>query len=274
MTGKDRAHAAGRCPADKIAAFQARRALIIFQVKDNSHAGECRRSGTGAQAIGDMRATLPAGVIGIFNDGSGDVYGSIYALSGRRLHAQSCGPGRLRAPSAGLKVKTSTRCRSSACGTKVFIEIRRKRLAQLGLDINQVIAQIGAPERGRGRRRDQRRQDYLQCVRGVSSTPSRSWSAFRSGAANRRGSTIRLATSPEIRRAYARPAGGQEGAPPGREVIALGVSWPRAATSSTWAGAARGDRAIQRELPLGITLKPCRTSRPAVRARSASSSAC
>jgi len=38
----------------------------------------------GAQKIGDMRGTLPAGVIGpFFNDDFGDVYGVIYALRGQ-----------------------------------------------------------------------------------------------------------------------------------------------------------------------------------------------
>ena len=58
-------------------------ALIIFQVKDSSPPKEMAQIWyTVRKKIGDIRGTLPAGVVGpFFNDEFGDVYGSIFALS-------------------------------------------------------------------------------------------------------------------------------------------------------------------------------------------------
>ena len=109
---------------------------------------------------------------------------------------------------------------------KLFIEISQKRLAQLGLDLNQVLAQLGAAERGRVGRRAQRRHQNRAGARGrASSTRSRSCGSFpiRAVKRPRAGQQLRLATSP------------RSGAPTSTrrrsrcatrasEVIALGVS--------------------------------------------------
>src|SRR6218665_1796860 len=57
--------------------------LTMFMVKDSTPAAEVNNVWYQVRKkIGDMRATLPQGVLGpFFNDEFGDVYGSIYALS-------------------------------------------------------------------------------------------------------------------------------------------------------------------------------------------------
>jgi multidrug efflux pump len=57
--------------------------LVLLQLKDSSPPKEVPEIWYQVRKkVGDMRSTLPAGVIGpVFNDQFGDVYGSIYALS-------------------------------------------------------------------------------------------------------------------------------------------------------------------------------------------------
>jgi multidrug efflux pump len=69
--------------ADKIRSYsKPGESQIIFQVKDSTKAAEVANLWyTVRKKVGDMRATLPAGVQGpFFNDEFGDVYGVIYAL--------------------------------------------------------------------------------------------------------------------------------------------------------------------------------------------------
>ena len=93
-----------------------------------------------------MRGTLPAGVIGpFFNDEFGDVYGSIYALSADGFTDEELREQADRVRQRLLRVPDVAKVEIfGAQAEKMFIEISQKRLAQLGLDFNQVIAQLGA----------------------------------------------------------------------------------------------------------------------------------
>jgi multidrug efflux pump len=96
--------------------------------------------------VGDMRGTLPAGVIGpFFNDDFGDVYGTIYALSGDGFSDEELREFADRVRERLLRVKDVAKVDLFGVQPeRVFVEISHKRLATLGLDFNQVIAQIGA----------------------------------------------------------------------------------------------------------------------------------
>jgi multidrug efflux pump len=88
---------------------------------------------------------LPGGVQGpFFNDDFGDVYGVIYALESDgfsypelKVFADDVRQQLLRVPDVA-KVELF-----GAQDEKLFIEISQKRLAQLGLDMTQVLAQLG-----------------------------------------------------------------------------------------------------------------------------------
>ena len=119
---------------------------IIFQIKDSSRAGEVPNVWyTVRKKIGDMRGTLPAGVQGpFFNDDFGDVYGVIYALESDgfnyaelKVFADDIRQKLLRVADVS-KVELF-----GVQDEKVFIEVSQKRLATLGLDLNQVLAQLG-----------------------------------------------------------------------------------------------------------------------------------
>ena len=177
--------------------------LTILQLKDSCAAeGGGQRLVPGAQAVGDMRSTLPQGVIGpVFNDDFGDVYGSIYALSADgfsdeelRVFADDVRSALLRVPDVA-KVEMF-----GAQPEKLFIEISHKRLAQLGLDMNQVIAQLGAQNAVEGAGVLERRHaEPAGARRRRRSIRSTSCGGFRSAPSTRppaRRATCAWATSP------------------------------------------------------------------------------
>mgnify|MGYP002336436827 CR=1 FL=1 len=93
-----------------------------------------------------MRATLPAGVIGpFFNDDFGDVYGSIYALRSDgfspeeiRVHAERIRDRLLQVPDVA-KVQLF-----GVQPERIYVEVSQRKLAQLGIELNQVVALISA----------------------------------------------------------------------------------------------------------------------------------
>jgi multidrug efflux pump subunit AcrB len=120
--------------------------VTLFQIKDNSPPKDVPQIWYQTRKkIGDMRATLPAGVIGpFFNDEFGDVYGSIVALSADGFSTEELREFADDVRSKLLQVKDVAKVETfGAQPEKVFIELSGKRLAQLGLDLNQVIGQIG-----------------------------------------------------------------------------------------------------------------------------------
>jgi multidrug efflux pump len=104
---------------------------------------------------------------------------------------------------------------------KLFIEISQKRLSQLGLDMNQVLAQLGQQNAVEGGAWCRRRWTRCRCVWPGSSTPLKTCAPCRFGGPS--GAQLRLGDIAEVKRGYVDP-GHREGAPPGAEVIALGVS--------------------------------------------------
>jgi len=132
--------------ADKIRSYsKPGESQIIFQLKDNSKPGDVSQLWyTVRKKIGDMRYTLPQGVQGpFFNDDFGDVYGVIYALQGQGFSyaelkdvADDVRQQLLRVPDVA-KVEMF-----GVQDEKLFIELSQLRLSQLGLDMNQVLAQL------------------------------------------------------------------------------------------------------------------------------------
>jgi multidrug efflux pump subunit AcrB len=132
--------------ADKIRSYsKPGESQIIFQIKDTSRAHEVPNVWYQVRKkVGDMRFQLPAGVQGpFFNDDFGDVYGVIYALESDgfdeaevKSFADDVRQQLLRVPDVA-KVELF-----GVQDEKVFVEISQKRLAQLGLDMNAVLAQL------------------------------------------------------------------------------------------------------------------------------------
>ena len=210
--------------ADKIRSYsKPGEALIIFQVQDSSPGKEMAQIWyTVRKKVGDMRATLPSGVVGpFFNDEFGDVYGSIYALSTDGFTYQELKDQADRVRQRLLKVKDVSKVAIfGAQDEKLFIEIPQKRLAQLGLDFNAVLAQLGQQNAIESAGTINAPTDYIQVRVGGQFNSVDELKAFSIRAG---GNSFRLGDIAEIRRAYVDPPQVKV-RNQGREVIALGIS--------------------------------------------------
>ena len=134
--------------ADKIRSYsKPGESQIIFQIKDSSKAADVANVWyTVRKKIGDMRNTLPPGVQGpFFNDDFGDVYGVIYALESEGFSQAELKTLADEVRQQLLRVKDVAKVdQFGVQDEKVYIEISQKRLAQLGLDFNAVLSQLGS----------------------------------------------------------------------------------------------------------------------------------
>jgi multidrug efflux pump len=237
--------------ADKIRSYsKPGEALIIFQVKDSSPPKEMQQTWyTVRKKIGDIRATLPAGVIGpYFNDEFGDVYGSIYALSADGFSYQELKDQADRVRQRLLKVRDVNKVAIfGAQDEKLFVEISQKRLAQLGLDFNQVLAQIGQQNAVESAGTINAPTDFVQVrVGGQFNTVEE----LRQFPIRANGASFKLGDIAEIRRAYVDPPQVKV-RHQGHEVIALGISM------------ARGGDIIRMGKALNLTIDQIRAELPA-----------
>jgi multidrug efflux pump subunit AcrB len=211
--------------ADKIRSYsKPGESQIIFQIKDSSKAADVPNVWyTVRKKIADMKGTLPQGVVGpFFNDEFGDVYGVIYALESDgfsdaevKTFADDVRQKLLRVPDVA-KVELF-----GVQDEKLYIEISQKRLAQLGLDMNAVLAQLGQQNAVESAGAVQTPLDVVQvrvagqfnAIEDLKAMPIRGSS----------GAQIRLSDIADIRRGYVDPPVIKV-RHQGRSVLALGVS--------------------------------------------------
>ena len=241
--------------SDKIRSYsKPGEALIIFQVKDSSPPREMQQIWyTVRKKIGDIRATLPAGVVGpFFNDEFGDVYGSIYALSADGFTYQELKDQADRVRQRLLKVPNVNKVAIfGAQDEKVFIEISQKRLAQLGLDFNTVLAQIGQQNAVESAGVINSPTDFVQVRVGGQFNSLEELKRFpiRAG-----GNSFKLGDIAEIKRAYVDPPQVKV-RHQGKEVIALGISMARGGDIIEMGKLlTTASAAIQADLPVGIEM--------------------
>ena len=247
--------------SDKIRSYtKPGESLTILQLKDSAPPKDVAGSWYQARKrVADMRSTLPQGVIGpVFNDDFGDVYGSIFALSADgfsreelRVYADRVRQRLLQVPDVA-KVETF-----GAQAEKIFVEISQKRLAQLGLDMNQVIAQIGAQNAVEGAGVLNAGTENLQVrVAGQFNTvdelkrfPIRAVNV-NTGAA----SLIKLGDIADVRRDYVDPPAVKV-RHQGEDVIALGVSMAKGGDIIRLGTSLQAAvKQLQADLPVGITI--------------------
>jgi len=219
--------------ADKVRSYsKPGESQIIFQVKDVIKGADVTNTWyTVRKKIGDMRGMLPGGIQGpFFNDDFGDVYGVIYALESDgfnyaevKTFADEVRQQLLRVPDVA-KVELF-----GAQDEKVFIEISQKRLAQLGLDFNQVLSQLAQQNAVESGGALQTPLDVLQVrvagqfqeVEELRAMPIRAMGYGAGTSAG--GSQLRLGDIAEIKRGYVDPPAIKV-RHQGKEVIAIGVS--------------------------------------------------
>ncbi|MFY9460193.1 MAG: efflux RND transporter permease subunit [Aquabacterium commune] len=247
--------------ADKIRSYtKPGESLTILQLKDSSPAKEVSNSWYQARKrVNDMRSTLPSGVLGpVFNDDFGDVYGSIYALQADGFTQEELRVQAERVRQRLLRVSDVAKVEIfGAQAEKVFIEVSQKRLATLGLDFNQVIAQIGAQNAVEGAGVLNAGSENLQMRIGGQFNSVDELQHFPIRAVNTGtgvASTFRLGDIASIKRAYVDPPSvmvHHQGQP----VIALGISMAKGGDIIALGKALKAaSQSIQNELPVGLTL--------------------
>lgn len=228
---------------------------ITLELKDSSTPSEVANVWyTVRKKVNDMRHTLPIGVQGpFFNDDFGDVYGVIYTLKADGFSyaelkslADDVRQRLLRVPDVA-KVQLF-----GAQDEKLFVEISQKRLAQMGLDMGQVVAQLGQQNAVENAGTIQTPVDIVQMrvagqfktVEQLSAMPIRGSS----------GNQLRLGDIAKIQLAYVDPPQVKV-LHEGHEVIAIGVSM---AKGGDIIGLGKALKAatdnIGRDLPAGVTL--------------------
>jgi multidrug efflux pump subunit AcrB len=242
--------------ADKIRSYsKPGETQIIFQVKDSSPPKEMAQIWyTVRKKIADMRGTLPGGVVGpFFNDEFGDVYGSIYSLSSDGFTYEELKEQADRVRQRLLKVKDVNKVEIfGAQDEKIFIEISQKRLAQLGLDFNTVLAQIGQQNAVESAGVINAPTDFLQVRVGGQFNSIDDLKLFPIRAA---GASFKLGDIADIKRAYVDPPQVKV-RDQGKEVIALGISMAKGGDIIELGKSLKTvTDAIRADLPVGIEMQ-------------------
>ena len=242
--------------ADKIRSYsKPGESQIIFQIKDSSKPGDVANVWyTVRKKIADMRGTLPAGVQGpFFNDDFGDVYGVIYALESDGFSYAELKTFADDVRQRLLRVKDVAKVEQFGVqDEKVFIEVSQKRVAQLGLDFNAVLAQIGSQNAIESAGTIQSPQDVVQVRVAGQFTSVEQLRAMPIRGSS--GNQMRLGDIAEIHRAYVDPPAVKV-RHQGKEVIALGVSMGKGGDIIALGKALRVATAeIDRQLPAGVKL--------------------
>ena len=242
--------------ADKIRSYsKPGESQIIFQIKDSSKAAEVPNVWyTVRKKIGDMRATLPAGVQGpFFNDDFGDVYGVIYALESEGFTHAELKTFADDVRQQLLRVKDVAKVEQFGVqDEKVYIEVSQKRVAQLGLDLNAVLQQIGAQNAVESAGTIQSPQDVVQVRVAGQFTSVEQLRAMPIRGSS--GNQLRLGDISDIRRGYVDPPAVKV-RHQGREVVALGVSMTKGGDIIALGKALRATtQRIDSRLPAGVKL--------------------
>ena len=229
--------------------------LIILQLRESTPPKETAASWYQVRKkIGDIRGTLPPGVVGpFFNDEFGDTFGSIFAISGDGFtyaevkdYADFVRQQLLKVPSVA-KVELY-----GVQDEKITIEFSHKQFAQIGMPIDAIVAQLNA-------------QNALEST-GVLVTPTDNLQVRVSGALQNvadlenlelrsAGKSFRLGDFAVIRREFRDPPQDKMRFN-GKEVIGLGVSMEKGgdiiALGKDLKAAMAG---LEDQLPVGITLE-------------------
>jgi len=242
--------------ADKIRSYsKPGETLILFQVKDNAPAGEVQQTWYAVRKkIGDMRSTLPQGVVGpFFNDEFGDVYGVIYALQGDGFSPADKKQVADTVRQRLLRVKDVNKVELFGVqDEKLYIEISHQRLATLGLDMQQVLAALGQQNVLESAGAVQAPNDVLQVRVGGAFNSVEQLRAMPVRAAN--GTQLRLGDFAAIRLGYADPEQVKV-RHNGKDSVALGISMAKGGDIIALGKALKTAVVdIERELPAGMQL--------------------
>ncbi len=242
--------------ADKIRSYsKPGESQIIFELKDSSKPAEVANIWYQVRKkVGDMRYQLPGNIQGpFFNDEFGDVYGVIYALQGEGFSYAELKDFADDVRQQLLRVRDVAKVEQFGVqDERVWVEVSQKRLAQLGLDFNAVLQQLGAQNAVESAGAIQSPQDVVQVRVGgqFTSVEQLRDMPIRGGS----GAQLRLGDIAEVRRGYVDPPGVKVRYQ-GHEVIGLGISMAKGGDIIRLGKALRAAAAdIQARLPAGVQL--------------------
>ncbi|SHG94622.1 efflux RND transporter permease subunit [Massilia sp. CF038] len=228
--------------------------IILVQLRESTPPHETAASWYQVRKkIGDIRGTLPGGVIGpFFNDEFGDTYGSIFALSGdgftyaeMKDYADFVRQQLLQVPLVSKVEQFGVQ------DEKINIEFSHKKFAQLGVPFEVIANQIAT-------------QNTVEST-GVLVTPTDDLQVRVTGALKTvkdlenlelraNGTTFRLGDFAAIKREYQDPPGDKMRFN-GKEVIGLGVSMEKGGNIINMGkGLDETVAKIRSQLPVGIEL--------------------
>ena len=242
--------------ADKIRSYsKPGESQIIFQIKDYSKPADVPNVWyTVRKKIGDIRYTLPAGVQGpFFNDEFGDVFGVIYALDAPgftpaevKRFADDVRQQLLRVPYVAKVEQFGVQ------DEKIFVEIPQKKLAQMGLDLSAVLAQLGQENAVENAGTLQSPVDVFQIRIGGQFDTEAELKAMPIRGSS--GQQFKLGDIANVTRGYVDPPTVKV-RHQGKEVIGLGVSMAKGGDIIQLGKALQTATArIEKTLPAGVTL--------------------
>jgi multidrug efflux pump subunit AcrB len=241
---------------EKIRSFsKAGELTILFNVSEATTGSDVDYTWyTIRKKVSEMQGSLPSGVLGpFFNDEFGDVYGTIFALE-----SDGFSPAEVKrfADDVRQRLLGIHDVRKvelfGVQDEKIYLEISHKRLAQLGLDLNQVVGQLNDQNAVESAGAAQGPDDAVQIrvagafsgVEQLRDMPIRASS----------GKQLRLGDIADIRRAYADPASTPVRFQ-GKRVIALGISMAKGGDIVSLGKNLRASSTqINAALPAGIRL--------------------
>ncbi len=121
--------------------------LIILQLRESTPPKDTAQSWYQARKkIGDVKGTLPAGVVGpFFNDEFGDTYGSIFALSGDGFTYEQVKEYADFVRQQFLLIPTVSKVELFGVqDEKINIEFSQKKFSQLGVPFDVIVGQINS----------------------------------------------------------------------------------------------------------------------------------
>ena len=229
--------------------------LIILELRESTPPKEVQQVWYQVRKkIGDMRSTLPAGVMGpLFNDEFGDTYGSIFALSTDGFTYAEVKDYADFVRQQLLAVPTVSKVELYGMqDEKLYIEFSSKKFGQLGIPFEAVVAQINAQNAVEGSGVLVTPTDNLQVrVSGALMTPK----DLENLPLRANGNSFRLGDFAKVTRAYQDPPRDKMRYN-GKEVIGLGISMEKGGDIIELgrhldAAAAK----IKAKLPVGIELE-------------------
>jgi multidrug efflux pump len=229
--------------------------LIILQLRESTPPKDTAQSWYQVRKkIGDIKGTLPAGVLGpFFNDEFGDTYGSIFALSGDgftyaqvKEYADYVRQQFLRIPSVS-KVELF-----GAQDEKINIEFSQKKFSQLGVPFELIVGQINAQNAVEATGVMTTSTDNLQVRISGALTSVKDLENLRLRA---NGSTFRLGDIATVKREYKNPPQDKMRFN-GKEVIGLGISMEKGGNIIDLGKHLEQQmRTLKANLPIGIQIE-------------------